>query len=169
MRSREEAFQRALELNPDLSIAHNLYTIVEVETGRARQAMLRLLERAPQRVRPTRNSSPGSCRRAATPGLERPAIAAHEHARRLDPQIRTAVAHAYLAAGDYERVDRDRPRGPAAGDGLAMDLLGRRDEAIAYSSVARRRDADAVPPHHRGTRSPSGAATATRRAWRPMR
>ena len=42
----EAAFRRALELNPDLSIAHNLFTVVEVETGQARQAMLRLLERA---------------------------------------------------------------------------------------------------------------------------
>ena len=35
--------------------------------------------------------------------LLRPAIAAYEHARRLDPQIRTAVSHAYLMTGEYER------------------------------------------------------------------
>ena len=38
----DAAFRRALEINPDLSIAHNLFTLVEVETGRAREAMLRL-------------------------------------------------------------------------------------------------------------------------------
>ena len=86
----EEAFQRALAINPDLSIAHNLYTVVELETGRARQAMLRLLDRTRRR-----SSDPElfaglvqACRYA---GLQRPAIVAHEHAVRLEPQIKTGV------------------------------------------------------------------------------
>ncbi len=42
-----DAFQRALQLNPDLSVAHNLYTNFEVESlGRAKEAMARLLRRA---------------------------------------------------------------------------------------------------------------------------
>ena len=42
----DEAFQRALQLNPDLSVAHNLYTNFEVESlGRAKEAMVRLLTR----------------------------------------------------------------------------------------------------------------------------
>ncbi len=127
----EAAFRRALELNPDLSIAHNLFTVVEVETGQARQAMLRLLERAQ-----SHSADPElfaglvqACRYA---GLDRPAIAAYEHARRLEPAIRTAVSHAYFMAGDYERVgetDREDPRMLTA---LALDLLGRRDEATAF-------------------------------------
>jgi serine/threonine protein kinase/tetratricopeptide (TPR) repeat protein len=127
----EEAFGRALELNPDLSIAHNLFTVVELETGRARQAMLRLLERARlQSADPELFAGlVQTCRYA---GLDGPAITAHEHARRLEPQIRTAVGHAYLAAGDYEgaiETDQEDPRFVTA---LALDLLGRRDEAISH-------------------------------------
>ena len=125
----EDAFKRALSLNPDLSLAHNLYTVVEIETGRVKQAMLRLLERVRQR-----SSDPElfaglvqACRYA---GLLRPAIAAHEHARRLEPQIRTAVCHPYLMAGDYERAvafDQDEPSYVSI---LALDLMGERDRAI---------------------------------------
>jgi len=128
----EEAFTRALSLNPDLSIAHNLYTLQEIETGRIKQAMLRLLERVRQRT-----SDPElfaglvqACRYA---GLQRPAIAAHDHARRLDPQIRTAVAHAYLMTGEYEKAiacDQDEPQLIAI---LAMDLMGDRERAIAHA------------------------------------
>ena len=45
-RQAEAAFERALALNPDLSVTHNLYTALELERGRSKQAMLRLLERA---------------------------------------------------------------------------------------------------------------------------
>jgi serine/threonine protein kinase/tetratricopeptide (TPR) repeat protein len=127
----DEAFTRALTLNPDLSIAHNLYTLVELETGRVKHAMLRLLERVRQR-----SSDPElfaglvqACRYA---GLQRPAIAAHDHARRLDPQIRTAVAHAYLMTGDYDKAvafDQDEPSLVAV---LAFDLMGDRDRAIVH-------------------------------------
>jgi serine/threonine protein kinase/tetratricopeptide (TPR) repeat protein len=126
----EDAFRRALELNPELSIAHNLYTVLELETGRARAAMLRLLQRVRQHA-----SDPElfaglvqACRYA---GLERPAIAAHDHARRLEPHIRTAVTHAYFMSGDYQRAmetDQDEPPLVAP---LSLDLLGRREEALA--------------------------------------
>jgi serine/threonine protein kinase/tetratricopeptide (TPR) repeat protein len=128
----DEAFTRALALNPDLSIAHNLYTLVEIETGRVKHALIRLLERVRQR-----SSDPElyaglvqACRYA---GLQRPAIAAHDHARRLDPQIRTAVAHAYLMIGDYEKAvafDQDEPSLIAI---LALDLMGERERAIAHA------------------------------------
>jgi len=39
----EANFRRALELNPDLSIAHNLFAYLEAETGHAETALLRLL------------------------------------------------------------------------------------------------------------------------------
>jgi serine/threonine protein kinase/tetratricopeptide (TPR) repeat protein len=127
----EEAFRRALELNPDLSIAHNLFTVVELETGRAQQAMLRLLERARlQSADPELFAGlVQACRYA---GLDGPAIAAHEHARRLEPQIRTAVGHAYFTAGDYERAIETDQEDPRFVTTLALDLLGRRDEAISH-------------------------------------
>ena len=45
----ERAFERALALNPDLATAHYLYAHLEAETGRARDAMVRLLTRARSR------------------------------------------------------------------------------------------------------------------------
>jgi eukaryotic-like serine/threonine-protein kinase len=128
----EKAFTRALELNPDLSIAHNLYTTVELESGRARQAMLRLLERA--RVR---SSDPElfaglvqACRYA---GLQRPAIAAYEHARRLEPQIRTAVGHVYMMTGDYDKAIASDLDDPALITTFTLALMGQRDRAIAHA------------------------------------
>ena len=126
----EEAFQRALDLNPDLPFAHNHFTIVELETGRARQAMQRLLERARSRSADAELFA-GLVQACRYAGLERPAITAHEHARRIDPQIRTAVAHAYFAIGDYEKVIETDQEDPPIVTGLAIELLGRRDEAIA--------------------------------------
>jgi len=40
------ALKRALELNPDLAIAHKLYAQLDVDRGRAQKAMERLLGRA---------------------------------------------------------------------------------------------------------------------------
>jgi serine/threonine protein kinase/tetratricopeptide (TPR) repeat protein len=141
----EEAFQRALSLNPDLSIAHNLYTPVELETGRAREAMRRLLERT--RVR---TADPElfaglvqACRYA---GLQRPAIVAHEHAVRLEPGIRTAVCHAFLSAGEYERAAAHDHDEPPIVTTLALDLMGQRDRAIAH---ARQQVIPGMPPVYR--------------------
>jgi serine/threonine protein kinase/tetratricopeptide (TPR) repeat protein len=127
----ESAFKRALELNPDLSIAHNLFTPVEVETGRAQQAMLRLLERA--------RSHPNdpelfaglvqACRYA---GLDHQAIAAYEHAHRLDPKVRTAVTHAFFMAGEYERVAETDLEDPPILTAFALDILGRQEDAVAH-------------------------------------
>jgi serine/threonine protein kinase/tetratricopeptide (TPR) repeat protein len=124
----EEAFRKALELNPDLSIAHNLVTMVELETGRARQAMLRLLERA-RSYSADPELFAGLVQACRYAGLDAPAIAAHEHARRLEPQIRTAVTHAYFAAGEYQRAIESNVEDPPFIVAIAMERLGRQAEA----------------------------------------
>src|SRR6185295_8098782 len=48
LRRAEEAFRKALELSPDLSVVHNYFASLEVETGRTREALLRLVRRAGQ-------------------------------------------------------------------------------------------------------------------------
>ena len=45
-RRAEAAFQRALALNPDLPVAHHLYTDLELEQGRPTEAMVRLIDQA---------------------------------------------------------------------------------------------------------------------------
>jgi hypothetical protein len=69
-----------------------------------------------------------ACRYA---GLQRPAIAAYEHARRLEPQIRTAVSHVYMMTGDYEKAIATDHDDPALITILTLSLMGQRDRAIA--------------------------------------
>jgi serine/threonine protein kinase/tetratricopeptide (TPR) repeat protein len=99
----EEALRRALELNPELAIAHSLATSLDVERGRPRQAMVSVLERV------TRQSAEPELYAALVHacrynGLLDASIAAYEAARRLEPGVRTSVAHTFLARGDYERA-----------------------------------------------------------------
>jgi serine/threonine protein kinase len=99
----DEAFNQAFALNPDLAIAHNLYTSVECDHGRAQEAMLRLLERARFR----RNDSDlfaglvQACRYCDE--LEA-SVAAHHRGCHLDPRLVTSVAHTYFLLGDYAKT-----------------------------------------------------------------
>ena len=128
----QHAFGRALEINPDLPMAHHFFTNVEVDLGRAQEAMVRLLRRAAHH--PTDAELLAglvqSCRYC---GLLDAAIAAYEQAVRVDPAVRTSVHHAYLMRGDYARAIETDIENPPHMTFLAMDLAGRRDEAIALA------------------------------------
>jgi serine/threonine protein kinase len=126
----QDAFARALELNPDLSLAHNLYTYLEVELGQAQAAMLRLLERANRRSA-DQELFAGLVQACRYAGLCDASIAAHARARRLDPGIRTSVAHAYLMLGDYRRAVETDCENPPIIKAMALDLLGEQDAALA--------------------------------------
>ena len=126
----EAAFKRALELNPDLSLAHNLYTHLEVELGQAEAAMVRLVQRA-HRYTGDPELFAGLVQACRYCGLLEASTAAFEHAMRLDPQIRTSVAHAYLALGDYERALATGVEEPPVWNAFALDAMGRTEEAIA--------------------------------------
>ena len=80
----DAAFQRALALNPELSMAHKLYAYLEVEKGRAVDAMLRLIEQAKKRTADPELFA-GLVHACRYCGLLEASVAAHEHARRLDP------------------------------------------------------------------------------------
>ena len=142
-RKADEAFRRALEINPDLSIAHNLYTNFEIESlGRAKEAVARLLGRTR-----TQAADPElfaglviACRYC---GLLDASLAADRHARRLDPAIRTSVAYTHFMRGDWERVvaaDADDLRWIT---NWALPILGRSAEAIASYRANEQR---ALPP-----------------------
>lgn len=126
----QHAFRRALEINRDLSLAHNLYTNLEVELGGASDATVRLLERARQRPADP-DVFAGLVHACRYCGLLNAAIAAYERAHRLDPQVRTSVAHAYWMRGDYEAAVRTDCEMPAFAAITALAALGREDEAIA--------------------------------------
>src|SRR4051812_10481835 len=129
----EDAFLRAIALNPRLSIAHKFYANLEADTGRAREAIIRLLGEAGRH-----GNDPElfaglvhACRYA---GLFEESVAAHEEARRLDPNIVTSVQQTLLIMRDIDRLlNLDaRERVPGGDDGIrviALGLSGRRDEA----------------------------------------
>ncbi len=126
-----EAFRKALELNPDLPLAHQLYTNHEVEElGRPVEAMTRLLGRA-------RNGSNDPALYAGLTyvlryvGLLRASVAADERARRLDPAIRTSVQYTHYFLGDYARAAERETDDPPTIRIAALFRLGRREEALA--------------------------------------
>lgn len=97
----ESAFRRALELNPDLALAHKLYAHLEADVGRAHDAMVRLVSRARIADPEIMAGLVTACRYC---GLLDASIAAHERARRLDPRIKTSVMHTWFVRGEYERL-----------------------------------------------------------------
>jgi TolB-like protein len=142
----QEAFQRAFEINPDLPLAHNLYTQLEVEMGRAEDAVLRLTGCAGQRASDPQLYA-GLVHACRYCGLFDAAVAAHHRARRLDPNIRTSVAHAYWMLGDYERaIDTDVERPPLT-RALALISIGRDTEAVAQLRAMEALDVPA-PVHY---------------------
>jgi len=139
----EHAFRRSLEINPDLSIAHNHYTNFEVESlGRAKEAMARLLGRAR-----SQSADPElfvglvlACRFC---GLLDASLAADRQARRLDPNVRTSVMYTNFMRGDWERAIETDNEDLKWVTNWTLPLLGRADEAIAnYRRTAQQR----LPP-----------------------
>ena len=104
----EHAFKRALELNPELPIAHNLYASLEVDLGRAQEAMLRLITCA-QQQRADPELFAGLVYACRYCGLLDASVAAYEQARRLDPNIRTSVCQTFWAMGDNQRAIETEP------------------------------------------------------------
>jgi tetratricopeptide (TPR) repeat protein len=78
----EVAFRRALEINPELPIAHKLYAQLEVDLGRAPDAMARLLECAKSADPELFAGLVSTCRYC---GLLDASAAADDKAKRLEP------------------------------------------------------------------------------------
>ena len=129
LHSADEAFQTALRLNPNLTLAHNLYTHVQVDQGRSLDALKRLLGRAQQR-RSDAELFAGLGHVCRYCGLLRPALTAHQEARRLDPLIPTSVMHTYFLLGDYERALENSGSDYGYGLGMVLAVLGRTEEAV---------------------------------------
>src|SRR5262249_3849567 len=124
----EEAFHRALELNPDLSITHKLFAQLDVDRGRARNAMARLIERAQTADPELLAGLVTTCRYC---GLLDASVAAHERAVALEPKIRTSVAHTWYFQRNFARVVSIKPIDFPYIVPLSMSELGRKADAIA--------------------------------------
>ena len=129
LQAADDAFQKALKLNPNLALAHNFYTNLQVDQGRTLDAMKRLLERA-QRRRNDPELFAGLAHVCRYCGLLQPAVAAHHEARRLDPQMPTSVIHTYFMLGDYERALETSSGDYGYGVALSLAALGRLQDAI---------------------------------------
>jgi non-specific serine/threonine protein kinase len=108
VRRAEEAFTRALELNPRLTIAHKLYASFEADSGQAQRGMVRLLEEA-GRYGSDPELFAGLVHTCRSCGLLEASLAAHAEARRLDPNIATSISHTLVLAGDVERLAAINP------------------------------------------------------------
>ena len=124
------AIERALELNPDLPLAHNLYTNIQVDQGHAMNAMKRLLKRL--RIAKTDPELfAGLAHASRYCGLLQASLEADRQARRLDPNIQTTVTHTYFAVGDYQSALDAGSRDFGYFLPLRLAMLGRVEEAIA--------------------------------------
>jgi DNA-binding winged helix-turn-helix (wHTH) protein len=127
----QAAFERAFAIDPDLAPAHQFYTFVEVDTGRAAEAMARILARLDRHPgEPESFTSLVHVFRFR--GLLQQSIEAHRRATQLDPVILTSVAHTYFLAGDYPAaIETYSGRAAYYLDAAAWAALGDRKRAIA--------------------------------------
>jgi eukaryotic-like serine/threonine-protein kinase len=142
-----EAFAKAFVLNPDLTIAHNLYTLIECDQGRAQQAMHRLLQRARSR----RNDPElfaglvQACRYCDELDAS---LAAHFRSRLLDPHAITSVTHTYFMLGEYQKsLDCYGEKAGYYLDCAALAALG--DTQIAIAKLRQREQSGGAPSHMR--------------------
>jgi TolB-like protein len=153
LRLAEEAFRKSLQLDPDLSLAHYLFTHHEVEEcGRAHEAMVRLLGRV--------RASPAEAELFAALvlacrfcGLLGASVAADRRARRLDPGMRTSVAYTHWMKGDWEAAiahDDDDMRWLRL---YSLPLLGREAEAVQVAAEMEARAPQGARPMVQTTRT----------------
>jgi len=129
----EDALRRALELSPELALAHKYYAQLEADRGRAPDGMVRLLRRA----RANRNDPElfaGLVHACRYCGLLEASIAAHREARRLDPGMATGVQFSYLWMGAHDQID-DTPENTNL-EARVMSLLWQRRTEEARAVVA---------------------------------
>jgi serine/threonine protein kinase/tetratricopeptide (TPR) repeat protein len=129
----QEAFDRALAINPRLSIAHKFYAHLEADIGQAERALVRLVEQASRHGNDPELFA-GLVHACRYCGLFDESVAAHAEARRLDPNVPTSVEQTLLMMGDVEQLEAIHQPVVVAGadDGIrviALALSGRRDEA----------------------------------------
>lgn len=130
-----QAFERSLQLNPDLPLTHSLYAQLEMDLGRPEEAMIRLLARVAIGAADAEIFA-GLVQACRFLGLLDESLAAYQRARELDPNVRTGVAHTYFQLGRYdEAISEYRNADIGYLEGLALVMLGRADEALALLRV----------------------------------
>jgi serine/threonine protein kinase len=126
----EAAFERALELDPENGPALHHYAQLEIDLGRVDAAVRRLLKRVRQhRAEPHLYAALVQAYRYG--GLLGESLAAHQHAKRLDPSATTSVLHTYYMKGDYSRALEEAHHSSDPFEPRVLGALGRDADAIA--------------------------------------
>lgn len=126
----EAAFERALALDPALTLTHSLYAQLEVDLGRAPDAVARLLG-VLEAHGPEAGVFAALVHALRFCGLLHESQAAHGLARSLDPSVITSVAHTCWLLGDYEGALAETTGDIGYMPGLALASLGREADAVA--------------------------------------
>src|SRR5262249_15952635 len=129
LQAADDAFQASFRLNPNLALAHNFYTHLQVDQGRALDAMKRLLERA-QRRRNDPRLFAGLAHVCRYCGLLQTAAAAPPEARPPAPSSPTTVMNTYFLLGEYERALESSVGDFGYGVAMILAALGRAPEAV---------------------------------------
>jgi serine/threonine protein kinase/tetratricopeptide (TPR) repeat protein len=128
------ALDRAIALNPRLSVAHKYYAQLEADMGQSTDGMVRLLKQAAQHGNDPELFA-GLVHACRYCGLFEQSLDAHTETKRLDPNVATSIEQTLLMMGDLERLLALGPKQFNAGGGdqgirvIALGLAGRRDEA----------------------------------------
>jgi serine/threonine protein kinase len=143
----EQAFQRALELSPDLPLAHRYITHFESESGRAGDAIVRLLKHAATN-RQDAQPFAGLVHACRYAGLFDASIAAHDEAMRLDPTIATGVEYtlAMLTLSTNQTTERVLRHTASADAHFVLAAIG--DPETARRALVTL-DLESVPPAFR--------------------
>jgi TolB-like protein len=131
----EEALRTALELNPRLAVAHKYLAALEADTGHAIQAMTRLLNEASRHGNDPELFA-GLVHACRYCGLYDQSMAAHQEARRLDPNVPTSIEQTIHMTADFETYFGLGHEPPATGGDevirvVSLGLVGRLEEARA--------------------------------------
>src|SRR5262252_6722185 len=129
LKQAESAFRQALDLNPDLAIAHKFYAQLEVDLGRAADAMARLLPRAEGAADPEILAALISPLRYC--GLLEASAAAYARAVGLEPAIRTSIVHTWFLQRDHKRVASTKLEDNPYIVAMSLAEVGRGSEAVA--------------------------------------
>jgi TolB-like protein len=163
----EQSFKRALELSPDLPLAHRYFTHFESEHGRAAEAIERLLKHA-SKNRHDAQLFAGLVHACRYAGLFDASVAAHDEAMRLDPNVATGVEYtlAQLALNATQAREDLLKRANSLDAPFVLAALGDADTArrvvsgvdIAQVPPAFRRSYGAVVALHNGSPEEATAA-----------
>lgn len=125
----DEALKKALSLNPDLAMAHRLRALMDVENGRAEEAVERLLGIVSRNPGDPEGWA-GLVTALRFLGLLPESLAAHRRARALDPHVPTSAFHTYFSLGDVPGMLSATTNSPYE-RALGFKIGGRTEDALS--------------------------------------